>query len=231
MQIRLQILVLTALVVGAGESHAARAQSGLALDWATHAPIAGARITLDCERDPWFQPEGHVHLRTVTRITDAAGRYSFSFLDRLGCSVIYVHGDKDGFSGSMPSGADELAGRSVPTIAYLVKTSDRVWLELQSITPGPSMQVRNPDGSESLTGLYIAWFQPFFKAKRIATTPREVAFVHEHYCAKLLGLYAALTDADNAHVARLAVEETYGGKYLSAKSIDHAAEVLPYCVK
>ncbi len=48
--------------------------SWLALDVKTHEPIAGARLTLDCERDPSFQMEGHVHLRTVVRMTDAQGR-------------------------------------------------------------------------------------------------------------------------------------------------------------
>ena len=52
----------------------ARAESGRALDWATHEPIAGARMNLECYRNPLFQLEGTVHFRTVVQVTDAYGR-------------------------------------------------------------------------------------------------------------------------------------------------------------
>jgi hypothetical protein len=68
-------------ICGAGCSPA-EAESGQALDWATNEPVAGVEITLDCSRDPWFSGHSHVQLRTVTRLTDADGRYSFGVFDR-----------------------------------------------------------------------------------------------------------------------------------------------------
>jgi hypothetical protein len=53
-------------------------------------------MVLDCSRNPWFQPEGSVHLRTVVHVTDADGRYSFSRLDKSGCAgevVAYCGGE------------------------------------------------------------------------------------------------------------------------------------------
>jgi len=44
-----------------------------------------------------------------------------------------------------------------------------------------------------------------------------------------LDLYAALSDAEKLSNAKFGVEYNYDGKLESTNSIDHAAEVVPYC--
>jgi hypothetical protein len=225
-----QLAATIALIVGTASAFSARASSGRAIDYYTHEPIVGAHMLLECFANPWTRPEGHVLLRVVSRVTDAQGRYSFSFFERLGCSYLHLFGEKEGYGGgSIGNDSIESPGRSVPTIQYFIKTSDIVWHELQSISPSSSTQVRNLDGSDSISGLYEAWFRAFFEAKRIATTPRETAFVHEHYCAKLAQLYANLTDADKAFLEKFVVEFSFGGKSATGRVLDYGAEVGPYC--
>jgi hypothetical protein len=224
-----QLIAMIALIVGTAGASCARAQSGRAIDVYTHEPIVGAHMLLNCWANPWTRPEGHVLVRTVSRTTDAQGRYSFSFMDRLGCSYLHLFGEKAGYSGSFGNEPVESPGRSVPTIQYFIKTSDTVWFELQSISPSSSTQVRNLDGSESIAGLYKAWFRPFFEAKRIAITPRETAFVHERYCERLAQLYAKLTDADKASLANYDVQFSFMGKSATGRMLDYGAEVEPYC--
>jgi hypothetical protein len=223
-----QVIAAVALFAGTAGTFSARAQSGRAIDYYTHEPIVGAHMVLDCQADPWTRPEGRVHLRSVSRTTDEQGRYSFSFADRLGCSYLHLFGEKAGYSGSFGNEAAESLEHSVPTIQYFIKTSDTVWFELQSISPS-SAGVRNLDGSESIAGTYEEWFRAFFEAKRIATAPRETAFVHEHYCAKLGQLYAKLSDADKESLMKYVVQFSFGGKSATGRVLDYPAEVEPYC--
>lgn len=224
-----KVTAAVTIVVGMAVTFSAEAQSGRAIDYYTHEPIVGAHMVLDCEADPWTRPEGHVHLRSVSRTTDAEGRYSFSFLDQLGCSHIHLFGEKEGYSGSFGNESVESFGRGVPTIQYFIKTSDTVWFELQSISPSSSTRVLKLDGSESIAGLYEAWYRAFFEAKRIATAPREITFVHELYCAKLPELYAKLTDADKASLDKYFAQYSFAGKSATGRVLDYAAEVEPYC--
>ncbi len=217
------------VVVALGTAISAHAQSGQALDWYTREPVAGAHMELDCEGAPLLKLEGHVHLFTMARTTDGEGRYSFSLADHIVCSKVILNGQKEGFSLSFPSSGDEASRRPVPTIEYFVKTSDAVYFELEHITPSPGVQVRHLDGSADAAGIYRYWFAAFFEAKRIATSQREIEFVHQHYCKKLADLYAALSDTEKASIVKFAVEYNYGGKLESAKTMDHGAEVVAYC--
>lgn len=205
--------------------------SGEVLDWSTHQPVAGARVVLTCLRPHWLQPEGEVIVRTVPRTTDAAGRYSFSRADQAGCARIVVGAAKQGYATDF-TGPSLFNGRITagdPNIHYLVKDSDAVWAELQRITPAPGAGLTDPDGRTSMSGTYMLWFSPFVEARRIASTPRELAFVHEHYCAKLRGLYARLTETDREHVARFTVTPySFRGKTETGGTIDYA-EVATYC--
>jgi hypothetical protein len=226
---RRKLFAALGLAVGLGFLVVARAQSGQTLDWYTREPIAGVELTLDCEGMPFFQPEGHRHIRTVSRRSDSAGRYSFPVTDRIGCQEITLYARKDGYGTWFPSPEDAVAGRSIPGVTYLVKTSDTVWYELERYTPSPTPGIRGLDGSIAWLYVYTEWFEAFFKMKRIATTPREVAFVNEHYCTQLRTLYTRLTDAEKASTATSPVEYNFGGKHESASGMDFAAEVGGYC--
>jgi hypothetical protein len=176
-----------------------------------------------------MQIEGEVIARTASRTTDAAGRYSFSLADRQGCYHTFIAASQTGYA---DANSQLIAGRitvAAPGIEYLVKDSDQVWYELQRISPSPTMVATNPDGTANTSRTYVLLFMPFFEAKRIATTPREVAFVHERFCASLQALYAKLTDDDKQHVGKLGVTYSFSGKYESG-TLDHA-EVSSYCDK
>jgi hypothetical protein len=216
------------VAAGIVSSCSANADSGRALDWATNEPVAGAEITLDCSRDPWFSGHSHVHLRTVTRMTDADGRYSFGVFDRIGCSLTTYIVKKAGYDGYFPS--PPTFGRDFPKIIYVIKTSDRVLFDLQDLTPNPSVRTYvAATGAESALGNYTPWYEGFFKAKRMATTPREIAYVHEHFCAELASRYAKLSDEDKESLKHYGVTYHYGGKQDHGMLSGYAAEVVPYC--
>jgi len=211
----------------------ARAESGRALDWATHEPIADARMILECYRNPLFQLEGTVHLRTVVQVTDADGRYTFSRLDSLGCAVITFGGKKVGYSGS---DAGTLVGPlQIPAVVYLIKTSDQVLFDLQHLVPSTGRMSMQKDGSfvPDPYGEYQDVYNSFYKAKRIATTPREVSFVHEHFCERLMSLYPRLSDDQKSSLAKYDTPGfSYAGKYYRGGSYaGHASEVVPYCAR
>jgi len=218
-------------LVGVSLFLTARAESGRALDWATHEPIAGARMILECYRNPLFQLEGSVHLRTVVQVTDADGRYTFSRLDELGCAVIAFGGEKVGYSGS---DVGTLVGPlQIPAVVYLIKTSDRVLFDLQHLVPSTGRMIMQKDGSfvPDPYGEYLDVYQSFYKAKHIAMTPRELAFVHEHFCDRLMSLYSHLSDDERSSLANYNTPSfSYADKYYRGGSYaDHASEVEHYC--
>jgi hypothetical protein len=90
-----RLIAIGLVAAGIVSSFSANADSGRALDWATHEPVAGARMTLDCARYKLIGLEGSTHLRTVTNVTDAEGRYSFWHLDLLGCDLVTFGGEKE----------------------------------------------------------------------------------------------------------------------------------------
>jgi hypothetical protein len=177
-----------------------------------------------------MQIEGEVTARTVTQRTDAAGRYSFSAADRRGCYHTFIWATKAGYA---DANSELMGGHftvAVPGIEYLVRDSDQVWYELQRISPSsPTAVATKPDGTPNTSGTYVLLFMPFFEAKRIATTPREIAFVHERFCPSLQALYAKLTDDERAQVAKFGVDYNFRGKYESG-TLDYA-EVSSYCDK
>jgi len=221
----LRRLIATGIVVtGIASSCPANADSGRALDWATNEPVAGARMTLDCSRAKLIGLEGTVHLRTVRNVTDVQGRYSFAHLDLFGCDLVTFGGGKDGYSGSYP------APGKIPAVVYMIKTSDRVLFDIQSVTPAGGIKVLKNGVWEPCPQCdYDDFFRAFFKAKRMAATLREIAFVHEHYCDRLIGLYAQLTDEDKASLTKYAVQFDYAGKHARGWMSDYPTEVVPYC--
>jgi hypothetical protein len=225
-----RLIAIGLVAAGIVSSCSANADSGRALDWATNEPVAGARMTLDCSRYKLIGLEGTTHLRTVTNVTDAEGRYSFWHLDLLGCSLVTFGGEKEGYSGSLPGSAIEKP--NIPTLVYMIKTSDRVLFDIQSITPAGGIKVlKNSVWQPCPQCDYDDFFGAFFKAKRMATTPREIAFVHEHYCDRLAGLYAQFTDEYKASLTKYAIDFNYAGKSARGMMSDYPAEVVPYCAK
>lgn len=219
-----------AMLLGAGIASVAFAASGQALDVKTHDPIEGVRLTLDCERDPWSQPEGHVHLRTVVRVTDAKGRYSFSLADQLGCSLYIISAEKDGYHWMGSNDFGDFPGRIIPTAEYFMREPEWVWAELErGVAIASGRQSTGIDNGQSPRATYDRWFSSFEAAIKIAKTAPEIAFVHENYCPVLPNLYAQLTARDKESMLKLRSQHREGGKWVDVKSTDFDLEYLPYC--
>lgn len=170
-------------------------------------------------------------MRTVVPVTAADGRYTFPRLDKLGCAVITFGGEKVGYSGSE---AGTLVGPlQIPAVVYLIKTSDRVLFDLQHLVPSTGRTIMQKEGSFAPDpyGEYQDVYQSFYKAKCIATAPREVAFVREHFCDRLISLYARLSGDQRSSLANYDTPSfSYADKYYRGGSYaGHASELLPYC--
>ena len=204
--------------------------AGRAVDWATHEPVADARVVFDCSADATTRLEGHDHLRTVYHLTDSDGRYAFSSNDLQGCTLFRFFGQKDGYSGAYPGGDDVLAGRQIPRLLTFVRQSDQAFYDLQGRAPNPNLHVTIAStGEVSLVGDYHQWYRAFFEAKRIATTDREIAFVRQQFCAHLADLFGKLSLEDKQSLAHSQVSFTYNGKSWSGRMSDYDQEVVPYC--
>ena len=134
-----------------------------------------------------------------------------------------------GYSGS---DAGALVGPlQIPAIVYLIRTSDRVLFDLQHLVPSTGRMMMQKDGSflPDPYGEYQDIYQSFYKAKRIATYPREVAFVHEHFCDRLMSLYPRLTEDQKSALAKYDTPGfSYADKYYRGGSYaGHASEVVP----
>ena len=216
------------LALGVSLSLSACAQSGHAVDQQTGAPIADARMTLDCRRGAHV--EGTETVRTVTRITDASGLYVFSSSDLAGCQFKILHGAKPGYRNVGSNDPADYLGRSIPTIEYFLVEAQAISRQLESgvawATGTPSAQA-----GETPAATYARWFQYFMQAKSIAKTPSEIAYVREHYCATLSDTYERLTAADKARMLRLRSQHLENGKMIDIRTTDHEQEVVPYCGK
>jgi hypothetical protein len=217
------------------EGHARQGQApeqvlaGRAVDWTTQQPVAGAQVVFDCSADATNRIEGHDHLRTVIHLTDSEGRYQFSSSDLQGCTLFRFIGSKVGYSGATPSADDVLAGRHIPRLLIFVAQSDQAFFDLQGRAPRPDLHVRiAKTGEISEVGDYHQWFRAFYESKRIATTEREIAYVHQQFCAELRDRFAKLSDEDKLSVEQTHISFAYGGRSWSGR-MSYDQEVVPYC--
>ena len=202
--------------------------SGVALDWATNKPVPGAKISFQCWGDTRSSLEGHVYLRTVARTTDLQGRYSFSSSDLSGCTMVMFSGEKDGYGGAVPGENLDPMAVKIPAEEYLIKTEDRVWYQLKIITPNPQAHTTT-NGIHNVFADYQYWLTAFFQAKRIASTPREIEFVREHYCPNLATLYSGLSEAEETKVAKQIVSFQFEAQSAHGALGRYETEVVPYC--
>jgi hypothetical protein len=202
--------------------------AGVALDWATSKPVPGAKISFQCWGDSRSGLEGHQYLRTVTRTTDLEGRYSFSSSDLSGCTLVMFSGQKDGYSGAVPGDIINPFAIKIPAEEYLIKTEDRVWYQLKIITPNPQAHTMT-NGVQNVSMDYQHWLTAFFEAKRIASTPREIEFVREHYCPNLATLFSGLSEAEETKIARQIVTFQFDAQSGRGALGRYETEVAPYC--
>ncbi|HET7343269.1 MAG TPA: hypothetical protein VFL90_17510, partial [Methylomirabilota bacterium] len=206
---RVLVLVASALACGAcGELFLGMSPGGgVVLDTETDKPIAGAAVTLDCQRQ---HLHGSSHLKDVTSVADAAGRYVFSFWQVARCDLAYPRVAKDGYTQILHNWSDY---RHVPDYLYLTPLADAGLRRLRE-------EARLTAGRFSVAQWeYLALFGAFYKSKRMAATDREREFVAQTYCPRLLALYERLTPTERATVA------TYSAAPAGGQRIDHQAEV------
>jgi hypothetical protein len=201
---------------------------GQVLDTATRQPVAGATVTMECERT--VIGHGATKVRDVEVISDDAGMYEFSFLNVVGCDSAYVRVRKAGYqeSASIHVGYAYTSYRQIPKYRYLTADADVVMLRLTAITPARTGTVFHLDGSPAYASEYRMWYEAFFQAKDIAKTDREKQFVRERYCESLPKLYSAMSDKEKADLANSPVSYQWRGTFKRGKH-DYDAEVQPYC--
>ena len=87
----------------------------------------------------------------VTRITDAAGLYSFSSSDLDGCQFKILHGEKQGYRNVGSNDPADYMGRSIPTMEYFLVESQAISRQLESgvawATGTPSAQKSESPGA------------------------------------------------------------------------------------
>lgn len=195
----------------------------------TKQPIAGATISLECER--YGLIHGSFKVRDVVISSDADGIFNFSFLDVAGCQFGHVYASKPGFQASedIDPQYDDTRYERIPKYKYLTPEADVVMLKLEALTINGVHTLQ--DGRPAYGADYAAWYLAFFEAKDIAKTERERKFVHERYCEPLLRLYPKITDDEKAHLARFVISYKYYKWHDTQKQgkFDYEGEVLPYC--
>jgi hypothetical protein len=232
------LAVVTGLALATGAWAKSGALGGQAIDWDTHAPIAGVRIELDCWGDPIWRVEGHDHLRTVVHVTDDEGRYSFASGDLRGCTLVMFSAVKPGYSQAFARGRNnELWGPDkieIPAVMVMIKESDQVFADLPGLMPHPELHVTRQNGERLYVDEFKHAYEYFLEAKDIATTEREVSFVREHGCGPIQEIHDRVPAADLTQVAGEEVKYSYRPNTPHSQSGrarigDYAREVRAFC--
>jgi hypothetical protein len=206
--------------------------SGRALDAKSHEPIAGVRMTLQCDRSQGL--EGSRTIRKITRVTDSMGRYIFYRTEIWDCQFRTLFGEKEGYHSV---GSNDLAVdlymdpnlNRIPTIEYFMKDSDWVWMQLErgvALASGSSPSLYQGESPEAT---YTRWYTQFAEARRIATAPKEVEYVRGHYCPMLRSTYTQLSPEAKARMTKLRSQHRENGQWVDVKTTDYDQEVVPFC--
>jgi hypothetical protein len=182
--------------------------SGQVLDFRSKQPIAGATLTLGCQKSNLIH--GSRLLREVTTTSDAGGRYEFPRGTTNGCSYVVLHASKTGYEELEGTGLAITMGfgSSVPKFAHLVAHHDLVPLKLDQYLSNSRAERISPKGPYPEAD-YSTVAIPFEESKAIATSAAQVAWVRAHYCDRLKVLYAALNDQERARVSRVSNNGDY----------------------
>jgi hypothetical protein len=191
------------------------------VDAATHKPLAGAKITLHCMGRAGI--EGPNEIRRVTRTSNTAGEFNFSAADLAGCSEVLLGGEMDGYH-AVGAKDDAHVLRDVSgTIAFV--TNAQTLPEL-----GPSTLDLKIAGSADPLTAYNIWFSSFMQAKKIATTPDQVAGVQGKFCDPLRGVYEKMNDREKMTIGKLSSSHRdEHGQWVNVYSTTYERDVQPYC--
>ena len=235
---RAPLAIVAGLALATGACAESRELGGKAIDWDTHAPIAGVRIGLDCWGDGMWRLEGHDHLRTVIHVTDDEGRYFFASGDLRGCTLLMFSAAKPGYSQAFARGSNnELWGPDkieIPALMVMIKESDRVIAELPGLMPNPESHITRQNGERLYVDEFKHAYEYFLEAKGIATSEREISFVREHGCGPIQEIHDRVPAADLKEIAGEEVKYSYGANTPRSQSGharigDYSEEVRAFC--
>jgi hypothetical protein len=230
---RLSALVLVALVaLGSPPARAERGvlqlspAGGVARDFYTRQPLAGARLLVDCDLTLF---DSTLNKRHVEKTTDEDGRYELTMTDLLGCNMANWEMRKPGY---VPAGNGPVRG--FPSEVLMVREQDKLRFTLQSMVP-PALDAvlhGEPTGKPGearfvpdWVASYMRWYTVFLKANDLAREPRDQAFVREKFCGPLAKLYEALPAA----ARRAGYDLATGRPGVLPFPQEYESQVLPRC--
>lgn len=209
--------ILTPLRVGAmpgGE--------GTVLDSASNLPVADATVSLECRVSKFH---GSEKLKDLTTKSNKHGQFNFSHWSLFKCSFAYVTPSKSGYQASAVDDtryANTDYGR-VPRKIWLTRLEKKHQQKLELLKAMVSGQFSSPPYE------YAYVYQSFVTAKHISASPEDRIFVHDVYCARLIKLFASLSDEEKSSLSKHAMHGLRG-EPATPSSDAHQTEVVTFCV-
>lgn len=200
---------------------------GKVIDFVSKEPIPQAAVELTC----YVPKRWHGSDKKILRTESAAdGSYHFDRTGWKNCSFFFARAVKAGYGlDSMTETLTHLdleTSRRFPKIVYLIKESDQRMVLLERLTDFmPSdPPVAGPHAPFDFWYVYAK----FIASKRIASTPKMVIGVREHYCARLQAGWDVLSEQQRAAL-HSDDQSKADGTLISLRADSYAKEVRPYC--
>ena len=181
---------------------------GIVTDSESGATIPDATITVDCYKQSGI--EGTEKIYELHSRSDESGRYSISGPSIWRCYDAVAYASKPGYVSLQRT--DFQLQRDL----WLTPESEAIMHQLKY------WEVMSRGTSSTRFSGYTWVFDSFIEAKWLAVTSREVAFVRDSFCSRLISQYDQLSEDEKARLLTIRV---------SAHStlMDHTLEVLSYC--
>ena len=212
-----------AIIIGALLPLRADAMSpgeGVVVDSETGNPIEGVVVELECRKNRFIHGSTLVDKFQVT--TDARGRYSFSNFGLGLCDYAFVRPHKAGYvrTSDLDLGYGYTNYEEIPERLSLTQSSEATMKQLR-------YYFREASGGRFRdTPTHYLWaFDQFVKARRVASTEREIAFVRSSFCPLLVQLDSRFSDADRETLRRMRTAPPSPVFEMP----DHDRVVTPYC--
>ena len=214
-------LVITAFILTPLRVSAMPGGEGIVLDSTSNLPIADATVSLECRVSEFH---GSEKLKDLTAKSNKNGQFSFSHWDLFKCSFAYVTPSKSGYQATAVDDtryANTDYGRVPPKIwlTQLGRVHQQKLELLKAMISGRF--------SSSLHE-YAYVYQSFVTAKHISASLEDRIFVHDVYCARLMKLFASLSDEEKSSLPKYAMQGLRG-EPATPSSDAHQKEVVTFC--
>ncbi len=177
-----------------------RDPEGVVEELVNRQPIEGAHVKIDCRKGRWLH--GSDSVRVIEATSGADGRYAFARSDVRDCGYMMVWVSRPGFRdasniehSAIRVGVETQITSSVPANLFMVRESEVKQLQLDGLLNESNAVRISPTGPMPEAD-YNAVNVPFFESRKLATTPEEIRWVQQHYCARLASLWGAMPAAD-----------------------------------